>query len=500
MGIIQRQSLKSSIISYIGVGIGILSTLYVYPKALEIIGLFRALFDASVLIGIVVMMGSSVSAVRFFPRYKDDASGHNGLLTWLLMVSGVTFLGFLLVYPFLGHWLSKFVFRDQNEMYSHLVIYIVPLTFLLALINLLSRYISNFRLITIPAIFDQLTIKITLPLIVLMYLQGWLTVEGVIIAIVASFTFSAFGLMYYLRHLGEWKLTKPAILKDKQTLKEYSRYSGYGLLAGIGSQVAFRIDSLMISGLIKFEATGIYAISLALSEVISKPMRSLAAISGPLLATHIENNNLGEVENIYKKSALNMTIIGTGLFLLIWTVLPYIFNMMPNPEVMRQGSYVVFFLGLSQVFDMMTGVNNEIISYSKYYRFTLYLTLLLAVMNILANLLFIRLYGLPGAALATCLSMFLFNIVKLVFIKIKFGFYPFTSRIPIAIGFGVAAWLISSLLPETNMNFVNLMYKGAVFAILFGGAIWRFHVSPDINHWVGVGWDKGVALLGKTRM
>jgi O-antigen/teichoic acid export membrane protein len=499
MGIIQRQSFKSSIIGYIGVGIGIISTLYIYPHALEIIGLFRALFDISVLIGIVVMMGSGVSAIRFFPRYKDIATGHNGLLSWLLIISGLSFLIFLMVYPLLAHWLGKFVFQEKNKVYSHLVIYIIPLTLLLALINLLSRYISNFRLITIPAIFDQLTIKITLPIIVLMYLQGWLTVEGVVIAILASFTFSALGLIYYLKYLGEWKLTKPVILKDKPTLKEYSRYSWYGLLAGIGSQVAFKIDSLMISGMIQFQATGIYSISFALSEVISKPMRSLSAISGPLLATHIENNNLDDVKNIYRKSSLNMTIIGTGLFLLIWTVLPYIFNMMPEPEVMRQGIYVVFFLGLAQVFDMMTGVNNEIISYSKYYRFTLYLTLLLAVMNILTNILFIRLYGLPGAALATCLSMFIFNIVKLFFIKIKFGFYPFTSRILIAIGFGVSAWVISSLLPETEMNFVNLLYKGAIFSILFGGAIWRFHVSPDINHWVGLGWDKGVFLFQRMK-
>ena len=497
MGIIQRQSLKSSVISYLGVGIGILSTLYIYPHALEVIGLFRALFDSAVLIGIVVMMGSSASAIRFFPRYKDDATGHNGLLSWLLLVSGACFLVFLLAYPFLGHWLNEFVFHDKNEMYAHLVVYIIPLTFLLALINLLSRYISNFRLITIPAIFDQLTIKITLPVIVFSYLQGWLTVEGVVVAIIASFTFSAFGLIYYLKHLGEWRLTKPAIWRDKTALKEYARYSWYGLLGGVGSQVAFRIDSLMISGMIQFQAAGVYSISLALSEVISKPMRALTAISGPLLATHIENNNLDEVKNIYRKSALNMTIIGVGLFLMIWTVLPYIFNMMPNPDVIRQGTYVVFFLGLSQVFDMMTGVNNEIISYSKYYRFTLYLTLLLAGMNILANLLFIKLYGLPGAALATCLSMFIFNVVKLVFIKVKFGFYPFTPRVLVAICFGVSAWFISYLLPETRMNMVNLLYKGAVFVTLFGVAIWRFHVSPDINHWVALGWNKGVSFFQK---
>jgi O-antigen/teichoic acid export membrane protein len=141
-------------------------------------------------------------------------------------------------------------------------------------------------------------------------------------------------------------------------------------------------------------------------------MRSLTSIAGPVVAHHIEAGNMDEVKNIYKKSALNMTIIGVGLFLLIWSVLPYLFMIMPRTEEMQAGTYVVFFLGLAQVWDMMTGINTEIIYYSKYYRFNLYLTLFLGVLTIAANLVFIPLYGLTGAALATCISMFLFNMAS----------------------------------------------------------------------------------------
>ncbi len=497
MGIIQRQGLKSSIISYIGVAIGIISTMYIYPSALEIIGLFRSLFDASVLIGIVVMMGSSVSAVRYFPRYQDSATGHSGLLSWLLLVSGIGFLIFLLAYPVMNKWIVAYIFNDENQRYANMVFYIIPLTFLLALINLLSRYISNFRLIAIPAALEQLTIKIALPVIVLCYLQGWLSVEGVVISIVASFAFAAFGMVYYLRHLGEWKLTKPLIIKDRPALKEYSWYAWFGILSGVGSQVAFRIDGLMVSAMIQFQAAGVYSISWALSEIIIKPMRSLANIAAPLLAKQIEENKMNEVKEIYRKSSLTMTIIGAGLFFLIWTVLPYIFRLMPNTEVMQQGAYVVFFLGMAQVWDMMTGVNNEIISYSKYYRFTLYLTLFLAVVNVLTNLLLIPMYGLVGAAMATCISMFIFNIIKLVFIQIKFGFHPFTASLIPVIAFVVAAWLISSLLPEVEANIINLFYKSAVFTTLYGFAIWRFRISPDINHWINLGWNKGLSIFRK---
>ncbi len=490
MGVIQRQGFKSSIISYIGVGIGVISTLYVYPNALEILGLFRSLFDAAVLIGIFVMMGTGSSAIRFFPRYQGAHTGHGGLLSWLLIVAGIGFLLFLLLYPFIQHWIRGFIFHERNEMYSDFVIYVIPLTFFLALINLLSRYISNFRRIAIPAAIEQLTIKITLPLIILMYLQGWINVKGVIIGVVASFGFAALAMIWYLAFLGEWRLGKPVITKDKLALKEFSSYSWYGLLSGIGSQIAFRIDGLMVSGMIQFQATGIYAISWALSEIIAKPMRSLSSIASPLLAQHIEQGNMEEVKTIYRKSSINMTIIGLGLFMLIWTVLPYVFEIMSNTSVMRQGAYVVFFLGLSQVWDMMTGVNSEIISYSRYYRFTLYLTLILAGTNIAANLLFIPMYGLTGAALATCLSMVLYNIAKLVYIQMKFGFHPFTYRMIPAIGFCLAAWLISRAIPDTTHHFFNLLYKGTVFSALFGGAVLWFKVSPEINTWVSAVWSK----------
>ena len=484
MGVVQRQGFKSSIVSFIGVGIGIISILFIYPNALEIIGLFRALLDASILATIIVLLGSPTSAVRFFPKYRDEETSHKGLLTWLLLVYATGFLLFLLFFPLINQLLIKFIFHERNRMYVDFIIYIIPLTFCIGLINLLARYISNFRRIVIPAAFENLTIKIALPLIILMYLYGWLNVDGVVIAIVIAYILATIGTAAYLFRLGHYRLTRPAILYDKEALKEYSKFSWYSVLTGIGSQVAFRIDNLMVSGMIQFQAGGLYTIAWTVADVIAKPLRSLSAITGPIVADHIEKGNLEEVRSLYKRSSLNMSIIGLGLFLLIWSVLPYIFEIMPNTNEMREGSYVIFFLGLAQIWDMMTGINSEIIMYSRYYRFNLYLTLFLAVINIIANLVLIPQYGITGAALATCLSFFLFNFVKFIFIKIKFGFQPFSPLLIPVISFAIAALFIANWLPDTSSDWFNLMYKGAVFCALYGYAIWRFRLSPDINNWL----------------
>jgi O-antigen/teichoic acid export membrane protein len=484
MGVVQRQGFKYSIVNFIGVGIGIISILFIYPNALEIVGLFRVLFDASVLATILVLLGSPTSAVRFFPKYRDDATSHRGLLSWLLIVYATGFILFLIFFPVIHQLMTKWIFRDRNQMFSDFIIYVIPLTFCVGLINLLARYISNFRRIVIPSAFENLTIKIALPLIILMYLQGWINVEGVVIGIVVSYILATIGTSFYLFRLGHYKLTRPEILYDREALKEYTKFSWYSILAGIGSQVAFRIDNLMVSGMIQLQAGGIYTIAWTVSDVIAKPLRALSAITGPMIAEHIEKEQWEEVNILYKKSSLNMSIIGLGLFLAIWQVLPFIFEIMPNTEVMQSGAYVIFFLGLAQVWDMMTGVNGEIIMYSKYYRFNLYLTLFLAVINILANLLLIRKFGITGAALATCISFFLYNVVKYLFILIKFGFQPFSSKLIPVVAFGIGSWLIARWLPVVNDPWINLIYKGSVFGLLYGFAVWRLRLSPDINDWL----------------
>ena len=490
MGVIQRQGFKYSVINAVGVLIGIFSTLYIYPDALEMVGLFRALFDASVLATIIVLLGSPTSAVRFFPKFRDDETAHKGLLSWLLIVYAAGFILFLIFFPLIKGFLMGTVFDNDNSRYVDFIIYIIPLTFCIGLTNLLGKYISNFRRIVIPSAFENLTIKITLPLIILAYLQRWITVEGVVIGIVLSFILSTIGMTMYLYTLGQYRLTRPVILDDTESLKEYSKYSWYGLLSGLGSQVAFRIDALMVSTIIHFKSGGLYAIAMAITDVIAKPMRALSAISGPVVAHHLETGNMEELKILYKKSSLNMTIIGLGIFLLIWTILPHVFEIMANTSEVRAGSYAVFFLGLAQVWDMMTGINNDIIIYSKYYRFNLYLTLFLAGVNIILNIWLIPDYGITGAAMATCISFFLFNLVKFLFIKIKFGFQPFSIRLFPVMAFGIAAWLFSTWLPDTGSSWITLMYKAVVFSMLYGFAIWGFKISPDINNWILIARDK----------
>ena len=70
--------------------------------------------------------------------------------------------------------------------------------------------------------------------------------------------------------------------------------------------------------------------------------------------------------------------------------------------------------------------DSTIIFNSKYYRAVLFLGLLLGFLAITLNAIFIPLYYIKGAAIATLISITLYSIAKLLFVVLRMNLYPFT--------------------------------------------------------------------------
>ena len=101
MGIIARQSLKGTIVNYIGAFIGFISTMFIVTRFLssEEIGLTRVLFEAATFIGTFAQLGITSSAIRFFPSFKSKDGNNHGFFFYMMMVPLV---GCLIFLPFFG--------------------------------------------------------------------------------------------------------------------------------------------------------------------------------------------------------------------------------------------------------------------------------------------------------------------------------------------------------------------------------------------------------------
>ena len=101
MGIVQRQGLKNSISLYIGIVIGFVSRVVIFPRALdpEQIGLIINMVLIGQTFAQIGSWGFPNIIVRYFPFFEDKAKQHNGLLAFSLLIATIIFI--ILSIPFL---------------------------------------------------------------------------------------------------------------------------------------------------------------------------------------------------------------------------------------------------------------------------------------------------------------------------------------------------------------------------------------------------------------
>jgi O-antigen/teichoic acid export membrane protein len=486
MGIIVRQGLKSTIVSYVGVAIGAFNVLWLYPKFLspEEIGLVNLLQSLGLFFATFTQIGAPNIADKFFAYFKNEAKQHNGFLFFLIILPLIGILTFVTVFiGFKDFWLS--IYEEKASAINEYFYYLIPLTIFMVYHSILEAYCRAYLRIVVPVLLRDVVLRIFTLALVLTYMLGYISFDQFILLMVGSYGVILSFLLAYIYFLKGLFLRPALSYLTKPLFKEIALYAAYILLGGAGSVVVAKIDILMIPSLIGDKALGIYTISFFIGTVIEIPRRSLSQISTPIIAQAWADNDLPKIESIYKKSSINQLLVGAFLFLGIWSNIDAIFNLVPNSELYRQGKYVVFFIGLARLIDMGSGVNSEIILQSAYYKFNLISIAILALLLVLTNLIFVPYYGIEGAAFATALSVLLYNLLKYLFLRIKYKMQPFSSKTLLAFGIIAISYLAATLVPDTRDAFfptlLNIAFRSTVIAVTFSILAFSLKVSPDAN-------------------
>lgn len=491
MGVIQRQGLKHTIVSYFGVVIGLFSTILIYPRVPELYGLFKVIIDATMLTVSFFSLGLSTHAVKFFPKFKDLKTGHHGFLGFLLIGSSIGFIFFLVCLPLIRYLFLDILLKESAsvDLLTEYFYYLVPMVFLFTFNAIFYKYVSNFNRVVIPNVFE-LFIKITVPVLALLFLGNFINTQFFVIGVILNYVLVLIGFLIYTKSLGQLFFQLNLNFIKAPLRKEIKQFSLFGLLNALGGQLAFKIDTLMVAAMIDITSTGIYAIALVITEVISKPAKGIIAISSPIISASWESNDLEHIKMIYQKSSTVLLIIGWFVFLGIWGSIYDLIEVMPNSEMIKTGVNVILFLGLAKLVDLATSLNTDIIGFSKKYQFNFYALLVLAVLNIIFNLYFIPIYGLVGTAIATFCSLTLFNLVKLIFIWINFKMQPFTvATVKILLLAGLC-WAMIYYVPFNFHPIVNILLRSTLLTIVYGGLTLYFAISPDVNGMVRSGLNK----------
>lgn len=481
MGKVAKQSIQTAIFSYLGVVIGYVNVLWLYPYALDAseLGTFRTIQDLGLLFVPFAQLGVGHGITRFFPQLKTNQSA---FLSYGLLVS---MLGFAVVSSIFLGFKSQIIalFAINSPQVIDFLGVVLLITLFALLSSILDAYSRSYVKVAVPTLVREVFLRLLTGILVGIYLMKWISFPQVMQGLVLVYGLAFLAVLVYLLWLGVLKLDFRWNTFPKGFRTSFVQFSLITFLATAASTLIMKIDSIMVSSMISLEANAIYTIAFSMALVIELPRRAISQVVMPVISDHFSTGNLGEINRLYKQVSNRQLYVCLLLFIGICANLDALYHFIPNREVYEKGKYVVILIGLGKLFDVVFSVNGEILVFSKHYRFNLIATIGMSIMIIALNYLLIPEFGIEGAALASVAVMLLFNLVKYLFLRIKLGFDPFsreTLKIMLVglIAFGPAYFKFFSASPiisiVTTSSLVLGLYLISSRMIGVGTAEWEW--------------------------
>ncbi|TAI48677.1 lipopolysaccharide biosynthesis protein [Flagellimonas allohymeniacidonis] len=474
MGVVLKQSITNVLTTYLGFFFGAINTLFLYTSILPeaYYGLVTFILASGAILMPLMAFGVHNTMVKFYSNYQD--SEKDGFLSLMLLLPLVMIVPLAVIVFLLKEPISDFI-SVVNPMVGSYLWYVFLVGISMAYFEVfyawckvhLKSTFGNFM----KEVFGRIGVMI---LLVLIYFDS-ISLETFFKCLVGLYILRTviIKLYAYSIRFPKFSFNFPDNIKDVLT------YSVLIILGGSAALILLEIDKVMLNQFLQIENIAYYGVAVYIATVIIVPSRAMHQITYPLTAELLNTGNHFELERLYKKTSLTLFIASGILFILIVLNLDDLYLLLP--ENYREGFAIVFLIGFAKVFDSLLGNNNSILYNSKYYRTILLFGVGLAVLTIGLNLVLIPIYGLEGAALASFSSIFLFNLTKLMFVKLKFGMLPFTNAT-----FKVLATLIFLGVLFSVFNFpfhpiANIILKSGIILVMYLGILHRFEISEDVS-------------------
>ena len=486
MGVIARQSIKGALANYFGVAIGFFVSFFVLTKYLtqEEIGLTRVMVDAAMLFSSLAQLGTNSSIVKFFPYFKDGKNNHGVFgLSVLLPLAG--FMLFALAFLIFREPLLA-VYADKSPLLADYFYLLPMLTFFALYTAVFETNASVLLRITVPKLVREVGIRLFNLAAYLLYGYGIVSLDVFVWMFCGSYGLAMLLNLGYLMSLGHISFRIDRGFLTRERRHEIGRYTLFMTVTALAGNVPL-FNSLFLGAKAGLALTGVYTVASYIANVVEVPYRSLGAISRPIIANAVKENNWSEVNRLGRQVSLHQLLISLLIFYVIWINIDTLFAVIPNGKDYVGGVWVVFILGMSKVINSSLSVGVDILNFSRYYSRGLPFIVILTLAAILFNNSFIAALGIDGAAYATLCAYLLYYMLLNSYLwwRLKVSLFSVgqlkTVVLIIALlllDWGWNHWMMPAL-PLSII--VGAIVKTAVLGTIAAVAVLGWKISPTVN-------------------
>lgn len=486
MGIVFRQSVKSSIVIFVGALLGMLIiylSTQLIPKAE--FGFLRYFTSQAVVASQVTMLGMNIVLAIYIHRFEADDPKKPVVITLSLLipvvVTALLSLFYFLLKPQVLQWYHVAEDRANiDAFYAWLPLF----TLFWSLLLLLEHYLNSQLKVAISVMMREVVLRILNIGVIVAYAFGAIGFEGLVIGSVLIYVVPIGLLWFFCSKTTGFKLSFNWKLLSRKEHLELLHFAWYHMLMGISLNLLGYLDSLMLGPLDKkgMGSVAEYAVAVYIMTFIQIPYRAMATAALPDLTKSYESGEMTKVKDFFQRAAINTLIAAIGMSLLI------LLNMNNAVLVLQKGyeniSWIVAILVVGRLADMATGLNNEMISISKHYKFNFYISIVLVGLIFVFNWFLIPQYGVFGAAWGTSLALIFFNGAKLIFLWNKMKLQPFSSGSWKVLVAGLCAGALGYWLPFVLNPILDAFVRSTLVLAIYTLLLVFMRPSSDLNHFL----------------
>ena len=406
----------------------------------------------------IANLGLPYTMVRFLSAEKDKEKIKDSFYP---MIS-LTFISTLIIcslFLIFGNTIANALFNGSMQ-----VLYITTAISFFACMNLmLISFFRTFQQMKRYSLFLVLQSYIGVFVSIYLTYAGYnieTVVLGLLTGYVAVFIMMAFLIVKYLGiGIGKWS-----------NLKEQLAFALPTIPSNVSSWVVDSSDKYVIGILIGSVAVGCYSPGYALGSILLMFLSPFAVLLPAVLPEHYEKGDISEVDKYLSYSmkyyllltipaAVGMSVLSKPLLYIITT-----------PEIALGGYMVTPFVCLGAIFMGMYGITNNILILEKNTMILGKLWIVVAISNIVLNLLLVPYLNILGAAIATLICYILAFAVTAIASK-KTMRLPFNIKelLKIVIAASIMGIAVYIMHPIGIINVLISIVAGVIiyFAIIF---------------------------------
>ncbi|MDQ6610131.1 MAG: lipopolysaccharide biosynthesis protein [Bacteroidota bacterium] len=486
MSTIRRQSIISSFVVYIGFALGFFNTYLLTRQGgftKEEYGLIAVFVAVAQLMFAMSNVGMSAFLTKFYPYYKAHLpEKKNDQLTLALLLPCAGFLIVLLLGLLFKDIVANKMFSNSPEL-LHYYYWLFPFGFGFTIFMILEAYAWQRGKAVLSNTLKEVAFRAFVTFLILSTTIGLIKNFNTFIGLYSFvYIILIFYLLFYFQRRRQLHFTFTISHVTRRFKKKIIALVGFVWSGGLIFSLASVVDTLIIAAVLPngVGAAAVFTFGQYIASLIQAPQRAVISASVGPLSQAWKDKDFKKLNKIYHRSSINQLLFSCAMFSLIWINFEDgIFTFHLQSEYLA-AKWIFFYIGLTRILDMGTGVNAQIISTSSYWKYEFKTGLILLAITLPLNYFLTVKYGLIGPAIANLFSFTVYNAIRYFFLLKKFNMQPFDVKTLLALVLSGGCFLLAyfTLKEVTGLHWIII--RSLLFCVPFAIGMVGMKLSPDV--------------------